>query len=88
MKPNLAETMSAAETLDDGEDAPASERSESGDQYVQAAQVMIDAIGDGDAESLADALKSFCKMHSADGGSSGAPGKPSLTVHLMGGHKE
>lgn len=51
---------------------------------VQAASLVMEAIQDGDADALADALKSFCTMHGAGGGSSGG-GKPALTLHL---HKD
>ena len=54
------------------------------DPMVQAASLVMEAIQDGDADALADALKSFCTMHGAGGGSSGG-GKPALTLHL---HKD
>ena len=61
---------------DDGESAMAK------DPGVQAAQSVLDAVQDGDAESLFDALTSLIDMHTKSGGGDmGGPApKPKLAI--------
>ena len=63
--------------------APADGDSATGkDPGVQAAQSVLDAVQDGDAESLYDALCSLIDMHTSksDDGGMGGPPKPKLAI--------
>jgi hypothetical protein len=53
------------------------------DPGVQAAQSVLDAVQDGDAESLFDALSAFCDMHMSKSDGMGGPDhKPKLVIAI------
>ena len=73
----LADQPSPDSAPADGESAMAQ------DPGVQAAQSVLDAVQDGDAEALFDALSSFCDMHSSkspEGPAGGPEPKPKLAI--------
>ena len=81
-KPSLMGALADSPPPDD-DSAPADgESAMAKDPGVQAAQSVLDAVQDGDAESLFDALSAFCDMHSSkspEGPPMGAP-KPKLAI--------
>jgi hypothetical protein len=85
-KPSLMGALASQDPPDsapaDGDDAATK------DPGVQAAQSVLDAVQDGDAESLYDALCSLIDMHtskSSDGGMGAPEPKPKLVI-AFGGH--